>query len=836
MKLFKLMLYALLVLVSLSSVNALLIDKNEVYYKFDGNVSDATGNTSAVDFETTNTTGKILDARDYDGIDDHINLSANFTLGLNKSISMWVNVDNITGSDFPMDHNNGIAGDRFILGINGTGGGDFGVFDGVAWRNTGITPTIGTFTFVTYVFENNTFTFYENGVNLFNVTMDNDDINVNNITIGMQHIGVGSAYDGKIDEFSMWNRTLSAAEVLELYASGNGNQYPYTADTATVTFINPVQGQFLNSTNFTLNVSFNINTNSTFSLNNASNVTLGTNQNLSSANLTGIEGLNNISVFTNTSGSLSNSSISFTIDTINPELNVTNNTEIFSYNMNFSSIINVSDTNLATCTVFTDEGLNATCTNESYVWATNGNHTFNVTAIDLAGNTNSSLNNLVLVNPIQFFHFTNSTGGFISNFTFGEVFFNSTVANISTYNSIISLGNNTLLFEKIGFASTNVTFNLNTTSQINLTTNITSSTIVLSIFDRETGDLVTGLTTITLIAGVGFNGSTTTGLINISSINFVAGDYQIIAQNANYNTESIFFTYNNQETLAKDIFMLNSTATDAGTVTVQVTASTGPFVQGAVCQALEWKPAQSAFVSVAEGNTNTEGSTILNIEIGTKLYKFTCSKDGVSVISPQNIVQVSGATIPLVLDIGAAAPVTLLSNFIFTLTNATLNATHQQVTYTFNSQDNLVTEACLKLFKVNGNVVSLLEAPTCVSSSGSEIQIIVDINQTFSQKVVATAEESGVVRDVDEIHYLGEFSFETSLSAYGMHILVPLLFLVISLVLGLMIIPSNIYISLFSMLVGVWFTRFLVPSVMSLTSTIFITVLVLLMLWGSFRR
>ncbi len=282
--------------------------------------------------------------------------------------------------------------------------------------------------------------------------------------------------------------------------------------------------------------------------------------------------------------------------------------------------------------------------------------------------------------------------------------------------------------------------------------------------------------------------------------------------------------------------MLKTNASDAGTVTVQVTASTGPFVQGAVCQALEWKPSQSAFISVAEGNTNTEGATILNIEIGTKLYKFTCTKSGITVTSPQNIVQVSGATIPLVLDIGADAPVLLLNNFIYNLTNSTLNATHQQITYTFNSQDNLVTEACLKVYTINGNNRALSQSPTCVTASSGEIQIVIDVDEDFSQKVVATAEQGGVVREVDEISFLGSFSLENSLSTYGMQVLVPLLFLVGGLVLGLMIKPASITISLVAMFIFMWLAFTLIPSIMSLSSTIFVSVMFILMLWGSFRR
>jgi len=38
-------------------------------------------------------------------------------------------------------------------------------------------------------------------------------------------------YKGEVDEFGLWNRSLSGSEVSELYNSGNGLQYPFTAPT-----------------------------------------------------------------------------------------------------------------------------------------------------------------------------------------------------------------------------------------------------------------------------------------------------------------------------------------------------------------------------------------------------------------------------------------------------------------------------------------------------------------------------------------------------------------------------------------------------------------------------
>lgn len=632
-----------------------------------------------------------------------------------------------------------------------------------------------------------------------------------------------AGFVGYIDDVKWWEGGLNATEVRNLFNTGNING----TDPDLITLTTNLK-DFYNTTNISVDINATGIINLSFSLDGASEVSVWTNQNNGTASITNIsEGVHNITWI----GASDNLTENFTIDLTNPSLNVSNFSEVNNYTFNFSTVINASTINISSCIVVTDQNT-TTCNNELYVFTNNGNHTYNVTLTDLAGNVNTSLNNIAFINPFQNFSFFNSSGSPISNYTFGGVLFNGTLAQITTYGSIISLGNNTLVFEKLGFATTNVSFNVNLTSKINLSTNITESVIVLRFFDRETLILITGTTTVTLVGPTGFNSTTTTGAINISDINFISGAYQVIASNPAYETESIFFTYNNQEILNKDLFLLQNNASDLGTVTVQVTASTGQFVQGAICSALEWTPSQSAFLSVAEGNTNTEGSTILNIEIGTKLYKFSCTKSGTTVTSPQQIIQVSGSLVPLVLPVGEEPPELLLKNFVFSLTNSTFNATHQRITYNFSSSDNLVTESCLNQYQINGNTRVLLNQ-TCVQTAIGQIQIIIDINTTFSQLIVATAEEDNVVREVDEIVFLGEFSLETSLSAYGMDVFLPLLLTILGIVIGFMIVPSSISVSLFVTLVAMWLIRFFVPSTMAYSSTIFMSVVILIMLWGS---
>ena len=58
-----------------------------------------------------------------------------------------------------------------------------------------------------------------------------NDISLN---IGSRADGGGNQFEGMIDEVGVWSRILTSDEVAELYNSGDGLQYPFSSDTATL--------------------------------------------------------------------------------------------------------------------------------------------------------------------------------------------------------------------------------------------------------------------------------------------------------------------------------------------------------------------------------------------------------------------------------------------------------------------------------------------------------------------------------------------------------------------------------------------------------------------------
>ena len=112
-----------------------------------------------------------------------------------------------------------------------------------------------------------------------------------------------------------------------------------------------------------------------------------------------------------------------------------------------------------------------------------------------------------------------------------------------------------------------------------------------------------------------------------------------------------------------NIYMLNNNASDYGIIILKSIASTGELISSSICSALEWKSDLSAYQSVSQGETNINGETTLNIEIGTKLYKFSCTKAGITAFSVPQIVQTSGTILPIIYSTSIVTPSNLFNNF-----------------------------------------------------------------------------------------------------------------------------------------------------------------------------
>jgi hypothetical protein len=267
----------------------------------------------------------------------------------------------------------------------------------------------------------------------------------------------------------------------------------------------------------------------------------------------------------------------YTIDTTPPQLNFTNVSEINSYQVNWTTIFNYSDVNLATCIVN-----NASCT-ELYNFSFAGNNTVIVNVTDLAGNSNIQ-NKTILVDPFQTFYARDPIKDLdITNFT---------INNFSTLNGTlriplfdIGLGNQSLNFStNESYVNRSIFLIFNLTSNYNLTLNITDITQPQLNFTNvsEINSYQVNWTTIFNYSDVNLvscivNNASCTELYNFSFAgnNTVIVNVTDIANNSNVQNKTIlvnpfqtFHATDNIRAINISTFIINNFSTSNGTLKI----------------------------------------------------------------------------------------------------------------------------------------------------------------------------------------------------------------------------------------------------------------------------
>lgn len=242
------------------------------YFKLDaisGAIIDSNGiqNGTATNGVTRGFTGKIENATFFDGTNDFIEFGDvetyyNFST-IDFSITGWFNTSS--------------AGDVYIIAKQGAGdtkGFSVSVNNGalvarisdeindiIAQDGTAGIYNDGDWHFFSVVFDRSGNVFrYIDGSSFGTDTGISSvgSISVGkNFTIGKRDHTTPNYYSGTLDEIGIWNRTLTGAEILELYNSGSGLTFQGTAASATynITLISPLNISTITTTeeNFTSN-------------------------------------------------------------------------------------------------------------------------------------------------------------------------------------------------------------------------------------------------------------------------------------------------------------------------------------------------------------------------------------------------------------------------------------------------------------------------------------------------------------------------------------------------------------------------------------------------------
>lgn len=215
-----------LFLMPVAYTHAALLTNLANYWKFDessGNAVDSTGNANAINNgSVTYGPGKINNGAVISNGANYTTSTANISTN-SFSFSVWL---------FPTTENvqqntivrNAGGGTGVIFRIDNGAGHILAFAGGTTLITSNYSLPLNTWTHVVWTASPSGSIIYING------TVDNTSANVATIDTSNMNIGLGGGgeyFQGTIDELGLWSRTLTQAEVTQLYNSGNGLQYPF---------------------------------------------------------------------------------------------------------------------------------------------------------------------------------------------------------------------------------------------------------------------------------------------------------------------------------------------------------------------------------------------------------------------------------------------------------------------------------------------------------------------------------------------------------------------------------------------------------------------------------
>ena len=264
------------------------LGENAVYYwslnETSGDLKDSVGDYSNMQFNMVtgsgqNSAGLLDQAVDFDGTGDYADTDyANPVMwdpvDENVSFSFWINADSLTGDEVVFARTDTSQNHQDWIEIDD---GDVQMFyyryDGNAVNNILVTNfSLSTDTWhhivITRQYENDVWRFYQDGSQIHTVDEDMDGNRIfasdhgsaanNPFLLGAAKPsqGVEREFDGTIDEFGIWNITLTQQQITGLYNSGSGCTFgddSCFSTPPTITLNNPANDTTQNSPTFNLN-------------------------------------------------------------------------------------------------------------------------------------------------------------------------------------------------------------------------------------------------------------------------------------------------------------------------------------------------------------------------------------------------------------------------------------------------------------------------------------------------------------------------------------------------------------------------------------------------------
>jgi len=214
----------LYITISLLLFNLLAYSQDPVaYFPFNGNTNDESGNSNNANplggvLLTSDRFGNANSAYIFDGVDDYMTSVINLSTNQPFSLSVWVYWNGANaGFQEILSWWNSAQGQSPYLG---TGLNSSEIRFGDTWNATGINMPVNRWVHLGAVYDGNTSSLYLDGVfAAISGSGLNYDFTNGSLEIGKQ-AQFTEYWDGKIDDIRIYNRTLSATEIDQLFTEG----------------------------------------------------------------------------------------------------------------------------------------------------------------------------------------------------------------------------------------------------------------------------------------------------------------------------------------------------------------------------------------------------------------------------------------------------------------------------------------------------------------------------------------------------------------------------------------------------------------------------------------
>lgn len=636
---------------------------------------------------------------------------------INMSISFWFNAFSPGSGVFQylIESSVGTAGE--VIGINGTGG--------LYTARAGIATPITKDKWYFFVWTKNTteINTYVDGVLNLTVSKPMWEFNqsIDAWCLGCSNIGSTPTNfaNATLDDFALWNHTLSPSDIAFYWNSGTGrpaNSTQTTVSNFTVTAQNIYDSSAITEFNATIGGVVYGTTTGT--------ITTGILQNATQVydiNITVPNHFNATYSGYNVSSNLV-AKIIQAIVRINP-LDLNNDSLSLPFNLSTASYYNNSN-----LLYLKNTSIAITFQKYGYI---NKTQTYSISALQ-----NNTLDMTEIYQSVLNVTAANKAGTAITTFSIN--------ATNSEYSTVVSTTNGSAIIPVLN-ENYNITVDADgyelKTVQVNLSSDYTynfslygTNTLNITFKNELTGALLSGINiSINLFGTVNYtNSSTETGKYFISLL--YPSEYTIRYSSPGYPERFYYFTMINRTVQDLTLYLL----ANPSNITITVYDEISHYVQGATVKAQRYDLATNSYILVEMVETNFEGQGILHLQKFSEFYKFVIEYGGeTKLTTTPTYIYTDSLTfqINLASDIGEDYYNSQNIDWELTFNNVTNN-----FRFFYNDPSNVVSQGCLYVYTTDLINDEVLYNSSCSSSTSATLLAgVAAVNgTTYRAKAVVT--------------------------------------------------------------------------------------------------